>query len=254
MTDLLVEAELKRALAAPGCAVCRMGEEAVRRYLRFVLHESVNDPATRDRLAAAWGFCRRHAWHFLRLESETMRDGLGTANIVEALLRTAEELLGAHALVGSGKLRKKRAARAGLEELLRGLTPTGGCPACDLQGGHEAYSLAVALACLEADAWRERFARSDGFCLSHLRDALSKSEASDRIRWVLEDHRHRLRRLLADLEEYIRKHDYRFSHEEYGQERDAFVRATAALAGSWFDLPGRPAPEAVELKEGEQHG
>ena len=59
--DVLVEVELKDALALPGCALCRIGEDAARRYLRFLLHESVNDVAVRARLIAAWGFCRRHA-------------------------------------------------------------------------------------------------------------------------------------------------------------------------------------------------
>jgi hypothetical protein len=48
-----------------------------------------------------------------------------------------------------------------------------------------------------------------------------------------------------DLEEYGRKHDYRFSHEESGREADAAVRAARALAGSWFDVP-RGARTAVE--------
>lgn len=257
---LLVEAELKRALAAPGCPLCRLGEEAAHRYLRFVLHESVNDPATRDRLAAAWGFCRRHAWHFLRLEWATMRDGLSTANIAEGLVKAAEEILDAYLRDPSVGGRRKRAERARVEKLLRALTAAGECPACMLQVQHEAYALMVLLRVLEEEGWRERVARSDGLCLFHLRRTLVAGEVPDRIRWIVEDHRRRLQGLLADLEEYIRKHDYRFSHEPYGPERDAVVRATAALAGSWFDLPRRPQArdaselEGVEAKEEESHG
>lgn len=209
--DLLVEAELKRALAAAGCPLCRAGEDGVERYLRFILHEFVNDPATRSRLAEAWGFCRRHAWHFLRLEWATMRDGLSTAVISEALVKSAEEVLDGYLRDAAPAARGKRRMRARLEKLLRALTPTGVCPACDLQARHEAYTL-------------------------------------------------RLRELLTDLEEYIRKHDYRFSHEPYRQERDAMVRGTAALAGSWFDLPHPPQAgggkeaERVEAGEEESHG
>lgn len=257
--DLLVEAELKQALAASGCPICRVGEEAVRRYLRFVLHESVNDPATRSRLASAWGFCRRHGWHFLRLEWLIMRDGLSTANIAEALLQTAEEALDDYLSAQAAGISGKKAERASVGKLVKGLTPTGECPACDLQSRHEAYALTVALACLREEAWRERFSRSDGFCLRHFREALTRGEAPDSIRWIVEDHRRRLRQLVADLEEYIRKHDYRFSHEPYGPERDAYTRATATLAGSWFDLPGRSASggepvKAVEMKGGGQDG
>ena len=258
--DLLVEAELKRALAAPGCPLCRVGEEAVQRYLRFVFHESVNDPATRGRLAAAWGFCRRHAWHFLRLEWATMRDGLSTANIAEGLVKTAEQFLDDSLSTPSAPGRGSRAVRARVKKLVGTLTPTGECPACALQAQHEDYALTVLLRVLEEEVWRERFALSGGLCLHHLRRALTAEESPDGIRWVIDDHRRRLHDLLADLEEYIRKHDYRFSGEPYGQERDAIVRATALLAGSWFDLPGRPPARAetksepVEAQEGESHG
>ena len=257
--DLLAENELKRALAAPGCSLCRVGEEAVQRYLRFVLYESVNDAAFRGRLATAWGFCRRHAWHFLRLEWATMRDGLSTANITEGLLKTAEEVLDAYLSAAPDGLSRKRVVRA-VEKLLHALTPAGECPACALQARHEAYALMVLLRVLEEEAWRERFERSDGLCLFHLRRPLTGGEAPEQVRWLIEVHRRRFHGLLADLEEYMRKHDYRFSREPYGQERDAFVRATAALAGSWFDLPHRPRAhdgsevEKVETKEGENDG
>jgi hypothetical protein len=257
--DLLVEAELKRALAAPGCPLCRVGEEAVHRYLRFVLHEGVNDLATRSRLAEAWGFCRRHAWHFLRLEWATMRDGLGTANIVEALLTTLKEALHSYLSAGPGSGRK-RAERLKVEQFVRALTPTSECPACRIQADHDDYSLSVLLSVSADEEWRERVERSDGLCLPHLRQALVTGEAADRIRWLVEDHRRRVQALLADLEEYIRKHDYRFGHEPYARERDAFVRATAAMAGSWFDLPRRPPGrdgsevERVEAQGGERHG
>jgi len=35
--------------------------------------------------------------------------------------------------------------------------------------------------------------------------------------------------------EFIRKNDYRFRHETWGEERDAWLRAIAALAGAHFD-------------------
>ena len=53
---------LREALAAPGCAFCRLVASAVDRYLRALLHESVNDPEVRERLRASRGFCREHSW------------------------------------------------------------------------------------------------------------------------------------------------------------------------------------------------
>lgn len=78
---------------------------------------------------------------------------------------------------------------------------------------------------------------------------LLAAETPERLRWLLEEQRRRLDGLKAELEEYGRKHDYRYSHERYGKEGDDALRATEALAGSWFGLPR--CPRAVtESREG----
>lgn len=260
MRDLLVEAEMKKALDEPGCALCRVGEEAARRYLRFVLHEDVYDLGVRRRLIAAWGFCRRHAWHFLRLESATMRDGLGNAVLAEGLLEAVQQVITAEAIDAPsqlGFLRRDGAHR--LRALRDVLRPTTECPACAQQRQHEAYVASMLVGLLAEPEWRARVARSDGLCLPHLRMALDEAHAEGSPEWLLADHRRRLDALLGDLREYIRKHDYRFRSEPPGPERDAHVRATASLAGTWFELPaprdetqqvddrGEPVPRSRDL-------
>jgi hypothetical protein len=239
--DVLVEVELKDALALPGCGLCRIGEGAARRYLRFLLHESVNDVAVRARLIAAWGFCRRHAWHFLRFEAESMHDGLSTATLGEGLIEAVQHALGTSPAPHGNGRPGKRERRRRLQALRQALAPQAGCPACDQQRQAETYSVSVLTKLLTDVAWRERVATSEGLCVPHLRLAVTEaeSEAIDQIDWLLDDHRRRLARLLGDLKEYIRKHDYRFADEPPGAEADAFRRATALLAGLWFELPGR---------------
>jgi hypothetical protein len=254
--DLLVESALKRAARQPGCVLCRVGEEAAARYLSSVLGEGTTDPATRGRLDRSWGFCRRHAWHFLGLEWERMRDSLGTATLSETLVEGAENLLKtyleAQALYGQ----RSRSAVAALDGLTRAMTPAEACPACQVQAEHEGYAAKVLVRALGDPEWRKDFSASDGLCLHHLRRALAGEEAPQDVQWLVEDQRRRLHEIRADLEEYGRKHDYRFSHEAFGREVAAAIRATEALAGSWFNLPHRPrpAPErergAAGLKQG----
>lgn len=172
-----------------------------------------------------------------------MRDGMSTANLAEGLLEAAEEALrDGLARAGQGPSSKRR-ARQKRERFLRALTPTGPCPVCDLQTKQEGYSLMVLLRVLFEDTWRGRVAKSEGLCLPHLREALDQGEPEAPLRWLLEDFRRRVGELREQIEEYLRKHDYRFSGEPYGPERDAYVHATSLLAGNWFDLPG-PARES----------
>lgn len=257
--DLLVEAELRRAATEPGCLLCRIGEEAAVRYLRSVLHEGVNDGGTRASLDRAWGFCRRHAWYFLGLEWQTMHDSLSMATLGESLVEAAEDIL--DAFLDAAPLRQgKRAARASLEELARALAPAKPCAACQAQAEHEGYVATVLVSTLDDSGWRQRFLGSDGLCLLHFRSAIAVADTPERLRWLIGDQRRRLRELRSDLEEYGRKHDYRFSHEESGREADAAVRAARALAGSWFDVPRGPRPavgpvgETAQTREEGNHG
>ncbi len=242
--DALAEVELRDALPAPGCAICRVGEQSATRYLRFVLHESVNDPTVRERLLAAWGFCRRHAWHFLRMETGTVRDRLATAILGEALVEALRLALGPGTPFGAAapgpRELGRRHARIGAA-----LAPRADCPACIRQRQHEAHVVAVLLKVLAGGGWRDLVVASDGLCVPHLRLALAEAEGCPtELEWLLADHRRRLQALLDDLQEYIRKHDYRFAGEAPGPEREAFSRATAVVAGTWFDLPapGEPGP------------
>jgi hypothetical protein len=235
--DTLVEVELKEAFCRQGCPICRIGEASAVRYLRSTLHESVNDRAFRTRFHAAWGFCRRHAWHFLRLESVVMRDGLSTAILAEGLIEGARRVLDAGPL-GSPEPRRRRREDRRLRNLRDSLQPGSPCPACVGQEQHESYALHVLMEVLPEAAWRERLASSDGLCLPHVRLALSDESTAPQLEWLLADQRRRLAALLGDLGEYIRKHDYRFVGEPPGSERDAFERGTAYVAGAWFELPG----------------
>lgn len=219
------------------------------RYLRTVLGEGTTDGATRARLGRSWGFCARHAWQFLGLEWGNMQDSLGAATILEGLVEAAEKTIAALLDVGGELARPKGWRRAVVERLVPALEPAGLCPACRVQADHEAYAATVLVRNLNEPEWRRRLADSDGLCLRHCREALRAAETPERLRWLLEEQRRRLHGLKAELEEHGRKHDYRFSHERYGKEGDVAVRATDALAGSWFRLPRRPRAVA-ETPEG----
>jgi HEAT repeat protein len=63
----------------------------------------------------------------------------------------------------------------------------------------------------------------------------------------------------SELGEYLRKHDYRFSHEAYREECDAFIRATEMLAGAKPGAallsqtppqPSMPSPQVPEDADG----
>lgn len=210
--------EVREALGQPGCPVCELAVRSVSRWLQSVAYEQVNDIQLRDELRAARGFCNAHAHQWLR---ET-HNVLGTAIIYRDVLRAA--------------LRELESPRSGgrLRMLLGGEDAEprdgrAGCPACRAQRQAEARYLDALLALVTAE--ESLLARhADGLCRRHTRAALRRGGAA--AGRVLQHTRQTMQRLLAELDEVIRKEDYRFRHEERTDaERTAPGRAVAWVAG-----------------------
>jgi hypothetical protein len=172
---------------------------------------------------------------------------MSTANLTQWQVGRVLELLREFRdlAVHRPRLRRLRKSRRDLPSvLLPRLNPTVECPACHSQHQSEEYALRVLLEDLgERGELTPLFRNSAGVCVAHLRMALEARDRESGIQVLLEIEQTTLDALYQELEEYLRKHDYRFSREPYGSEVDAFVRATARLGGSWSDLAGRAAAD-----------
>ncbi|HEX8968834.1 MAG TPA: DUF6062 family protein [Chloroflexota bacterium] len=216
--------EVAAALREPGCAVCRTALRSVERLIRSIAYEQVNDPALRARLRHVGGFCNRHAHQWLREASNV----LGTALIYRDVLRTAL------AELESGSTAS--AQRGGLLRSLLGSAAGSSmaddtCPACQTQLEAEARYLEALLDVLNSDEeGRAALAASSGLCRRHTLAA--RRTGTPGAARVLQQTRRTLTDLLSDLDEVIRKEDYRFRHEPRSEaERTAPSRAIAWAAG-----------------------
>ena len=202
----LVYHELREALSEEGCALCRLRERSVERYLQGLLYESVNDPGVREKLRASRGFCPRHTWQVRRLGGP-----LG----VSILWR---DLLSQEALLTGGPTGRRRGASG--EHV---------CPACAIASDAERRYLEELGEHLTTGDLRAEYEASAGLCLPHVR-LLARGTEQGR-EYLLTVEREKVGRLREELSEIIRKHDYRFAAEPRGEEKDAWIRATRKLAG-----------------------
>lgn len=209
--------ELRDALLAGGCPLCRLGDRSALRYIEGVLYEGMTDPEPRNRLRAAQGLCRRHGWLMTRMRTSVLgtaivyRDVL--ADLISALERPSES---------GGLFRSPRAAA--LPE------PALPCPACSAAGDEVLRAGDVLRAHVDDVEIARAYQAAGGLCLPHLRAVLGRSrphEAETLRRWQLAAYRE----LRGQLDELIRKHDYRFQAEPIGAEADAWLRAVARLVG-----------------------
>jgi mRNA-degrading endonuclease toxin of MazEF toxin-antitoxin module len=192
----------------------------VAREVRAFFSEYVNDPQSRDLWRRAQGLCPEHVSLLA-----TLGDALAVAILYADLAeRTRERWLGRGASAARHPLRSvlQRANGSG--------RPAAACPACEIAHAADARNagaLAQALTQDRAEVW-EALEVGCGLCVAHTDQvaSLASPAAATRLRRI---EAQRLVALQAELEEIIRKNDYRFRGEPWGPERDAWLRALHKL-------------------------
>jgi hypothetical protein len=206
-------------------------EEASASYLDTLLYEQVTDVGVRRKLRQARGLCHWHSWEARKLTTAA----LGVAIIAQDLLEEeCARLAAAQRRALWRRLRplvQAQLSRPALLAYLRGWLYRGICPACQVVVEHERHALLTTLNFVHEEDFARRFEASAGLCLPHTVRASACDPSHPGLGGLLEVQRRKYACLAAELEEFCRKHDYRFSHEAWGAESDAWLRALEMLAG-----------------------
>jgi hypothetical protein len=222
---------LLEALLKPGCAICHLMAGASASYLDTLYYEQVTDVGVRRKLRQARGLCGVHA----RGAREITPAALGVAIIAKDLLE--EECLRLAALESKtfwrrlGDFAQSRLPRQALLAYLRGWHRRGLCPVCQVAAEHERHAMDTLLNFLHDDELARRFESSGGLCVPHLVRTVEGDPAHPGLGLLIATQRRLYARLVAELDEFCRKHDYRFAQEPWGAEADAWQRALDLLAG-----------------------
>lgn len=228
------EFELREALRAGGCVLCRLSHRAGYRYLDSFSYESVNDPGLREWLIASHGLCHQHAWALAGMHGSS----LGVAIVYKDVLGALEQ-----AVRSSSKASGLRSLFRGSEEGASLPSPSQPCPACAAEAEATQRYLAVLLDKLDRSEVAQAFEAGGGLCYGHLRQAF---EAATPQQWQrLRDRQLTVYEgLRAELQEFIRKNDYRFRDEGFGAEGDSWQRVVAAVVGLPWAEGAKPAAHA----------
>lgn len=212
---------LEEALAQEGCALCRISERSVRRALQHVLYDMVNDPGVRSQVRASLGYCNRHAWQMLDLRGNALGLALLYRDAVLELEEQLNTLKPSHSRTRIEKLRDQGTHATG---------PRRECPACKQQREIEDHHTSSLLHALADPAFVEKLEASDGLCRLHLGRALGTAPNATAFETLLHAQRGVHRRLIGELGEFIRKNDFRFKSEGFGQEADSWIRAIGLIS------------------------
>jgi Family of unknown function (DUF6062) len=222
---------LLEAFGKSGCPVCRLMEEYSLSYLDALFYEQVNDVGIRRKLREARGFCNWHAWQAKRIASSA----LGMAIIAKDLL--TEEITRLDHLLRGPSFRinehalNRRIAATSLLGFIQGWYQKRVCPACEVMLEHERHALETILNFLHDTEFARRFEDSTALCVIHTMRAVERHSSHRYLRELIAVQRGKYAHLAGELEEFCRKHDYRFSHESWGAESDSWLRAIEFLVG-----------------------
>jgi hypothetical protein len=217
----------------PGCPVCRCLVADARQYLGAVLYEHVNDPDTRRRLRASWGFCGWHTW-MLR---EVADPAFGSAIIHEDLLRVLSHRFQrrwrgrrpeSSGFLGRLRCLLGRERRPVLVEL-HDRRPR--CSACQEAKAAERHYLEAAVRYADDPQFERAYARSEGLCAPHLVGAL-ELDAAGLAEPLVARTVQKWEALRRDLRAFVEKHDYRNTAAFTEAEGLSYVRAFEAVAGA----------------------
>jgi hypothetical protein len=208
------------ALPQPGCVLCRLGHDVETRYIRDILYSKTTSIKTRGELREARGFCMAHA-----RQLDEIGHALDLSIIYQDILMTLKEAL-------EKPSPRQALSRRGKRQLSGELAPKDGCPACVYRTSIEAvYAETIADHVAEPD-FVAKMRVADPLCLVHFRRIMEELFDPELYRALRDVQTAHWDRLIAELGEFVRKHDHRFRHEAIGQEGTAWIRAIDAIVGT----------------------
>jgi len=236
--------DLLEACKQPGCPVCRLVNQAVERYLGNLFYENVNDGDLRAQLRSSLGFCHEHAWLALK---PGIGDALGVAiiyhDVLTNILRNFPETEPASQDQGwlsslLGQMPRQLSDQ--VKEITNAMTPNEPCPACQKRDQASELYLSELFKGLKNEQMLAALRDSDGLCLPHLHQAFKEhAQDGEAISALFAISQKKLAELDKELTEIIRKSDYRFRDEGFGEEGDAWRRAVQVSVGEKRGIEGQ---------------
>jgi hypothetical protein len=214
-----------------GCPVCRFMAEYSQSYLETLFYEQVNDVGIRRKLRASRGFCNWHAWQARQIVSSAIGVAIMAKDLITEEMTRLDDLLRGPLSTRLQQGSQERSVLKSLRAFIRGWQQRAVCPVCQVILEHERHALETILNCLSDRNFTQRFQRSAPLCILHTTRAAEAQATHPGLRGLIELQRQKYAHLVGELDELCRKHDYRFAHESWGAESDAWLRAIELLAG-----------------------
>ena len=232
---------LRAACGREGCPVCMVVLEYLERSIDNWEYEGFSDVQHRYELIRSRGFCSLHTWQ-LAQRSNGFRLGLIYNEILtdveQKLDHDYRRLVATDDAVSKRESVLKRWQRKWFhpgDEALKKVNPRyDQCPFCRTRSNIEQRLISTLVQQLRSEDMRLLLSQTTGMCLVHLAQARQQAEIEEPTvsRHLLACQLICIGRVLEELRELVRKHDYRFSDEPQGSEMTSWRRGAELCASN----------------------
>lgn len=218
------------------CPLCSIEKRSDDNYIDALFTEMVMDVRLNPQLVKDYDFCHEHFEKLYRFP-----DKCGLAVLTNRILYAKRENLkkaSSYATVKSSSLKSLFSKEKKQEEQ----KPAKNCLLCErLNKDMDNYLETLVNLWVKEEKFRELYAASRGFCISHY-DALiklssqcmkneAKQKGFNEITYKIQEKN--LERLQEEMEWFISKFDYRFADEPWKNSKDALIRTIQKLIGNY---------------------
>ena len=228
---------LRAAFKREGCPVCTVVLENMDLVMDTWNYEGFTDVEQRHTLIRSGGFCPLHTWQLVQnkvpfqlavVYQEVLTDILDDLNRDTHALTTVSLDEAAHETAWKKLWKRKGHQRKAVGPAYDH------CPICRIRAAAEERFTGTLLEQLSSQEMRALLCQSTGLCLQHFAQARRRAESRDPdiLRSLLECQRTCIQRVLEEVRESIRKHDYRYIDEPRGSEMTSWRRAAKLCAGN----------------------
>jgi hypothetical protein len=220
---------LRAAYGREGCPICLVVLEYMEHAMDSWEFEGFTDVEHRHQLIRSRGFCPLHTWQ-LAERHNAFRLGLIYSEVLTDVLEELDAESGGtpkHESIWNRGWRKKSRqdnARPVFED----------CPFCQSRATAQERLTSTLVELLKLEEERNLLSRSTGLCLTHFAQArqFAEEHEPETTPYLFACQRTCVQRVLEEVRELTRKHDYRFSNEPRGDEMLSWRRAAELCAGN----------------------
>lgn len=220
---------LRAAYGLEGCPVCLVILEYMERAMDGWEFEGFTDVEHRHQLIRSRGFCPLHTWQLAQRHNAFQLGVIYNEVLTDVLqeLDANDESTSKRGTFWNRGWRKRSHqddVRPAFED----------CPFCQSRDAAQERLISTLVQLLNAEEERNLLSQSTGLCLTHFAQAhhFAGEQHPATLPYLIACQRTCIQRVLDEVRELTRKHDYRFSNEPQGDEMLSWRRAAELCAGN----------------------